>query len=49
MIFRCVKPLWYCSVSDLENAGEDLEAVQKILDSMEYAQTREIDFRSVMK
>lgn len=49
MIFRCVKPLWYCSVSDLEDAGEDLEAVQKILDSMEYAQTREIDFRSVMR
>ena len=48
-IFRCVKPLWFCSVSDLENAGTDLEKIQKILDSMEYAQTREIDFRGAMQ
>ncbi|MBR5349114.1 MAG: phosphotransferase [Lachnospiraceae bacterium] len=47
-IFRCVKPLWYCSVSELEDAGMDFEQVQKILDAMEYAQTCEIDFRSVM-
>lgn len=49
LIYRCVKPLWFCPVDDLKNAGTDREAIQKCLDEMEYAQVREIDFESVMR
>ena len=49
LIYRCVKPLWFCPVDDLKNAGTDPEAIQKQLDEMEYAQVREIDFAGAMK
>ena len=49
LIYRCVKPLWFCPVYRLKEAGSDPEAIQKCLDEMEYAQMREIDFESVMR
>ena len=49
LIYRCVKPLWFCPVDDLKNAGTDTVAIQKQLDEMEYAQVREIDFASAMR
>ncbi len=48
LIYRCVKPLWYTRVKTLKEAGNDLKLIQKCLDEMELAQTKEIDFRSVM-
>ena len=48
LIYRCVKPLWYTRVYALKEAGDDPDVIQACLDEMEYAQTREIDFRSVM-
>ena len=49
LIYRCVKPLWFCPVDDLKNAGTDRAAIQKQLDEMEYAQVREIDFAGAMR
>ena len=49
LIYRCVKPLWFCPVDDLKNLGSDMTAIQKQLDEMEYAQVREIDFASAMR
>lgn len=49
LIYRCVKPLWYTRVQSLKESANDETAIQKCLDEMEYAQTREIDFRSVME
>lgn len=48
LIYRCVKPLWYTRLQSLKKAAYDETAIQKCLDEMEYAQTRKIDFRSVM-
>ena len=48
LIYRCVKPLWYTRVYTLKEAKDDQDAIQACLDEMEYAQTREIDFRSFM-
>lgn len=49
LIYRCVKPLWYTRVLTLKQAGQDYDKVKDILDEMENAQIRNIDFRSVMK
>lgn len=49
LIYRCVKPLWFTRVESLKEAGENKEEIQKILDEMEYAQTRDIDFEGIMK
>ncbi len=49
LIYRCVKPLWYTRVEALKKAGSDVAAIQKCLDEMEYAQTRYIDFKTVME
>lgn len=48
LIYRCIKPLWYTRVEALKEAGTDEAAIQKCLDEMEDAQTREIDFRGAM-
>lgn len=48
LIYRCVKPLWYTRLTALKEAGNDLKLIQKCLDEMEFAQTKEIDFKSVM-
>lgn len=49
LIYRCIKPLWYTRVVQLKHAGSDFAAIQKCLDDIENAQTREIDFESAMK
>lgn len=49
LIYRCVKPIWFTRVYDLKEVGEDEAAIQKCLDEMEFALTREIDFESVMR
>lgn len=49
LIYRCVKPLWYTRVEALKKADNDAVAIQKCLDEMEYAQTRDIDFKTVME
>ena len=48
-LYRCLKPLWYTRVEALKDAGSDEAAIQRCLDEMEQAQTRSIDFRSVME
>ena len=48
-LYRCLKPLWYTRVEALKDAGSDEAAIQRCLDEMEQAQTRCIDFRSVME
>lgn len=48
LIYRCVKPLWYTRIQALKKAGND-DAIQKCLDEMEYAQIRDIDFRTLMR
>ena len=49
LIYRCVKPLWFTRVYELKEAKDDVKAIKECLDKMEYAQTREIDFESVMR
>lgn len=49
LIYRCVKPLWYTRVQALKEAGQQYDKVQLILDEMENAQVRTIDFKSVMQ
>lgn len=49
LIYRCIKPLWFTRVHALKQAGQDYNQVKKILDEMENAQIRTIDFRSAMK
>lgn len=49
LIYRCVKPLWYTRILTLKEAADNKTAIQKRLDEMEYAQTREIDFSRVME
>ena len=48
-LYRCLKPLWYTRVEALKDAGSDEASIQRCLDEMEQAQTRSIDFRSVME
>lgn len=48
LLYRCLKPLWFTRYSSLKNAGNNISAIKKLLDETEYAQTREIDFASVM-
>lgn len=49
LIYRCIKPLWYTRIQTLKEAGNDNIAIQKCLNEMEYAQIRNIDFRSLME
>ncbi len=48
-LYRCLKPLWWTSIQDLKDAGDDREAVKKCLDRSEYYLTTDIDFRSCME
>lgn len=47
-LYRCLKPLWITRYDALKDAGNDIRLIQNALDETEYAQTREIDFSSVM-
>ena len=49
LIYRCVKPLWYTRVETLKSFGSDFDKIQRCLNEMENAQTREINFRSAMQ
>ena len=49
LIYRCVKPLWFTRVQTLKQACHDYDQVKNILDEMENAQIRNIEFRSAMK
>ncbi len=48
-LFRCLKPLWYIRVAELEEAGQDREAIKRCLDRTEHYLTEDIDFRSYME
>lgn len=48
-LYRCLKPLWWSAVKDLEDAGNDAEAVGRCLDRAERLLTEDIDFRSSME
>ncbi|MBR6039855.1 MAG: phosphotransferase [Clostridia bacterium] len=47
-LYRCLKPLWYTRVEDLEEAGDDEAKIREILNRIEQFQTAEIDFTSCM-
>ena len=47
-LYRCLKPLWYTRVCDLQEAGNDPEKIRKCLDRIEYYQTADIDFAGCM-
>ena len=47
-LYRCLKPLWWTSIQELKETGQDPEALRKHLDHVEYMQTREIDFAADM-
>ncbi len=48
LLYRCLKPLWFTRYDELKSAENDINLIKKFLDETEYAQTREIDFSSVM-
>ena len=47
-LYRCLKPLWYTRVCDLQEAGNDPEKVRECLDRIEHYQTADIDFAGWM-
>ena len=47
-LFRCLFPLWFTSVEQLQ-AAKDAGEIQAALDDAELAQTMEIDFRGYME
>ena len=47
-LYRCLKPLWYTRISDLQEAGEDRARIQLCLDQVEHYLTADIDFTSWM-
>lgn len=48
-LFRCLKPLWWTAVGDLEKAGTDEEAIKACLARAERLLTEDFDFRSCME
>ena len=48
-LYRCLKPLWYTRVYDLQEAGNDPVKVKECLDRIEYYQTADIDFAGWME
>lgn len=47
-LYRCLKPLWWSSVSALRKAGDDAKAVRECLDRAENSLTEDVDFTSCM-
>ena len=47
-LYRCLKPLWYTRVCELQEAGEDADRIRRCLDRIEYYLTADIDFKSYM-
>jgi hypothetical protein len=48
-LFRCLKPLWYTSVYELKQAGDDPEKIGRCLDRAERELTEDYDFRADME
>ena len=49
MLYRCLKPLWYCEVEELKELGDDRKAIRAFLDKTEHMLTDPIDFRTSME
>ena len=47
-IYRCVKPLWFTRVEDLQQAGQDEGKIRRCLDRIEYYLTADVDLVSCM-
>ncbi|MBO4532016.1 MAG: hypothetical protein J5767_15405 [Paludibacteraceae bacterium] len=48
LLYKCIRPLWWHASVELKKAGTDVAKIHKHLDSIEYEQTRNIDFLSHM-
>ncbi len=48
LLYRCLKPLWYTEIETLNEAGNDVNAIQTCLDRTEELQTKEIEFAAYM-
>lgn len=44
LLYKCIRPLWWYASDELKEAGSDDTKIRHHLDSIEYEQTREIDF-----
>lgn len=49
MLYRCLKPLWFCKLEQLKECGCDREKVGAYLDKTEYYLTADIDFKAFMQ
>ena len=48
LLYKCIRPLWWNASVELKEAGTDDAKIQRLLDAIEYEQTRNIDFLSHM-
>jgi len=44
LLYKCIRPLYFLSTEQLQQAGDDEEKIQKCLDDAEWELNREIDF-----
>ncbi len=49
MLYRCLKPLWFCKLERLKKYGDDNEAVEMFLNKTEHFLTANIDFKAYMQ
>ena len=49
MLYRCLKPLWFCKLGRLKECGDDNEAVKMFLTKTEHFLTANIDFKAYMQ
>lgn len=47
-LFRCLKPLWFMRIGELEEAGNDPIKIGQALDHTEYYLTADIAFKGFM-
>ena len=48
LLYKCIRPLWWHASDELKEAGNDKEKITAHLESVEFEQTREIDFAKHM-
>ena len=48
LLYKSIRPLWWHASVELKEADTDNTKIQKHLDTIEYEQTRDIDFISHM-
>ncbi len=48
MLFRCLKPLWFCCLEQLKECKDDTRRIQQFLDMTEHYLTCDIDLKSHM-